>query len=58
MIEFLPRELSDSALRRDLVRTEPEIRDGVITLPHTPGLGIDLNEEALAEYDARDLTVS
>jgi L-alanine-DL-glutamate epimerase-like enolase superfamily enzyme len=50
MIEFLPRDLSDSALRKDLVLAEPAVQDGMIPLPQAPGLGIELNEEALIEY--------
>jgi len=51
-IEFLPADMSGSPLRRDLVCDELIFRDGVITVPQTPGLGIDLNREALALYRA------
>jgi L-alanine-DL-glutamate epimerase-like enolase superfamily enzyme len=51
-IEFLPRELSESRLRRDLVQQELPLIGGKIPLPRTPGLGVQLNEQALAEYDA------
>jgi len=58
MIEFLPPDLSDSRLRRDLVKRELEVCDGVISLPQRPGLGIDVDDAALIEYDAtRTLTV-
>jgi len=49
-IEFLPRELADSALRRDLVSRELEVENGRIALPEAPGLGITLNEDAIARY--------
>jgi L-alanine-DL-glutamate epimerase-like enolase superfamily enzyme len=49
-IEFLPAELSESALRRALVREELPVTDGVMPLPMRPGLGVELNREALATY--------
>ncbi len=49
-IEFLPRELADSSLRRDLCSAELPVVDGLIPLPTGPGLGITLNEEALVKY--------
>jgi L-alanine-DL-glutamate epimerase-like enolase superfamily enzyme len=48
--ELLHPDLYDSPLRRDLVRPEPEIRDGVMDVPRAPGLGIELDEDALARY--------
>jgi L-alanine-DL-glutamate epimerase-like enolase superfamily enzyme len=49
-IEFLPAELSESLLRRELVVDELRMRDGVIALPQKPGLGVELNREALVQY--------
>jgi L-alanine-DL-glutamate epimerase-like enolase superfamily enzyme len=49
-IEFLPQELCESSLRRELVSDELEMVDGVIPLPQRPGLGIELNREALARF--------
>lgn len=49
-IEFLPADLCDSALRKELVSDELKMADGVITLPEKPGLGIELNEEALHRF--------
>lgn len=49
-IEFLPRDLADSALRRDLCSIELPVIDGRIPLPTTPGLGVTINEEALASF--------
>lgn len=51
-IEYLPAELSTSALRREVVLDGLELRDGRITLPDKPGLGIDVNREALQRYRA------
>lgn len=50
-IEFLPSQLSESALRRELVRDELELNNrGQIPLPAAPGLGIELCAEALSRY--------
>lgn len=49
-IEFLPAELCESGLRRDLTSDELEMVDGVIPLPERPGLGVELDREALARY--------
>ena len=51
-IEFLPAELSTSALRRELVLDGLTLTDGYIELPDRPGLGVDLNRAALAAYRA------
>ncbi len=50
LIEFLPANLSESLLRRDLVADELRMVDGVIPLPQRPGLGIELNRDALEKY--------
>ncbi len=49
-IEFLPAELCESALRRELVADELQFRNGRLALPSKPGLGIELNREALQKY--------
>jgi L-alanine-DL-glutamate epimerase-like enolase superfamily enzyme len=49
-IEFLPGDVAYSQLRRDLVKDELTIKDGRIALPKRPGLGIELNEDAVARY--------
>jgi L-alanine-DL-glutamate epimerase-like enolase superfamily enzyme len=51
-IEFLPAALSESGLRRDLVIEDLELVDGRIALPTKPGLGIELNEDALERFRA------
>jgi L-rhamnonate dehydratase len=50
-IEFLPGELSESPLRRDLVVEELRLEGGVIPMPEKPGLGIELNYEAVKKYE-------
>ena len=49
-IEFLPAPLSESALRQELTHDEICLRNGVIPLPQRPGLGFELNRDALQRY--------
>ena len=49
-IEFLPKELAESQLRKDLVINELEVKNGTIPLPDKPGLGIEINENKLLEF--------
>lgn len=51
-IEFLPRELSESSLRKDLTSDDLAMVDGVIPLPTAAGLGVELEREALERYAA------
>lgn len=51
MIEFLPAEMCDSALRIELVDDPISMVNGVITLPDKPGLGIALNMDAVTKYE-------
>jgi L-alanine-DL-glutamate epimerase-like enolase superfamily enzyme len=51
-LEFLPAELSESPLRRELVKEEYKLVDGAIQLPDKPGLGIELNRAAVEKYSA------
>jgi L-alanine-DL-glutamate epimerase-like enolase superfamily enzyme len=46
-IEYLPADLSESSLRRQLLTHEPSMADGRLTLPAEPGLGIELDRAAL-----------
>lgn len=50
-IEFLPAELTDSTLRRELVQEDFPIVDGKVVVPDTPGLGIKLNMDALRRFE-------
>ncbi len=52
-IEFLPAKLCDSLLRKDLTIDELEIRNGVLPLPSKPGLGIEINRDALKRFTAK-----
>ena len=49
-IEFLPADMSGSALRRELILDEPPFRDGMIELSDRPGLGVELDRAALERY--------
>ena len=50
-IEFLPPDLSESALRRYLLLDGPEMEGGSIRFPDKPGLGIDLDRDALQTFE-------
>lgn len=49
-IEFLPAALCDSPLRQELVADELTIQNGIIPLPQKPGLGIELNADAMQKF--------
>jgi L-alanine-DL-glutamate epimerase-like enolase superfamily enzyme len=51
LFEFLPGELAASVLRRELVREELQIVDGKLPLPTRPGIGVELNMEAMARFE-------
>jgi L-alanine-DL-glutamate epimerase-like enolase superfamily enzyme len=53
-IEFLPVELAESPLRRELLVQDTPIVDGLISLPQSPGLGIVLNRDAIEKYRVND----
>ena len=48
--EFLPAELCESRLRKELVDDELVFADGRLGLPARPGLGVTLNPDALTEF--------
>ena len=49
-LEFLPRELAGSALRRDLVRDEVALDQGRLSVPTRAGLGVELDRTALRRF--------
>lgn len=53
MIEFLPADMCDSPLRVELVDDPFTIQDGLLRLPDKPGLGIELNMEAIEKYECK-----
>ena len=50
-VEFLPAAMSDFAIRRDLT-PDFEMKDGMIEVPAGPGLGIEINPDALERFRA------
>ena len=48
-IEFMVPELWPSIIRSKLIRPEFTPQDGLINLPKTPGLGVELNEEMVQQ---------
>jgi L-alanine-DL-glutamate epimerase-like enolase superfamily enzyme len=48
--EFLSPRLWDSPIRTDLIRPEPELREGRMDLPDAPGLGIELVPSVVERY--------
>jgi L-alanine-DL-glutamate epimerase-like enolase superfamily enzyme len=49
-VEFMPAELCDSLLRKELVSDPLHLQDGVLPLPTKPGLGVELNPEAVRRF--------
>ncbi len=48
--EFLPAELCESRLRKDLTLEELVFADGRLRIPERPGLGVGLNPAAVREF--------
>ena len=49
--EFVPQEVAESPLRRELTRDELTLAaDGTLALPSRPGLGVELDRDALARF--------
>ena len=51
-IEYMPAELTASGLRRDIADDNMKLVDGRVALPSGPGLGIEINRDALEYYEA------
>lgn len=49
--EFLPAELCESRLRMELTRDELSFVDGVLQRPMRPGLGVELDRDALERFE-------
>ena len=50
--EFLPAELCESRLRKELVDDAHTFEGGLLGLPAGRGLGVELNHDAVAEFSA------
>jgi L-alanine-DL-glutamate epimerase-like enolase superfamily enzyme len=57
-IEFLPANLCESALRKELVKDELQLVNGALTAPSKPGLGIELDRAALRKFQEAAQRVS
>jgi L-alanine-DL-glutamate epimerase-like enolase superfamily enzyme len=57
LFEFVPQPLAESALRRELTVDELVLVGGQIALPSRPGIGVELDRDALERFvgDARAL---
>jgi L-alanine-DL-glutamate epimerase-like enolase superfamily enzyme len=51
LIEYLPSEFCNSALRSRLVKQTPELKDGELQISNRPGLGIEVDLDALREFE-------
>lgn len=49
-IEYLPEDLCVSRLRKELVKRTPAMANGKILVPDSPGLGIELDRDALGRF--------
>jgi L-alanine-DL-glutamate epimerase-like enolase superfamily enzyme len=49
-IEYLPRELCFETLRKELADEDFTMKDGAIELPTRPGLGVNVNHDALRRF--------
>ena len=49
--EFLPAEVCESRLRKELTHDELEFTAGRLAIPQRPGLGFELNRDALEEFE-------
>jgi len=56
--EFLPTELCESRLRKELTHDELVYQDGKLLAPSRPGLGIELDRDALQEFVAAARSVA
>jgi len=51
-IECVPKEMAESALRRQLLSIEPEIVNGRVVLSDMPGLGVKLDDDARERFES------
>lgn len=48
--EFVPQAVAESALRRELVKDELTLVEGRLGLPQRPGIGVELDRDALERF--------
>jgi L-alanine-DL-glutamate epimerase-like enolase superfamily enzyme len=51
--EYLPAELTDSKLRQELVLDDLQLIDGKLSIPQKPGLGVEVNMDALERFSQK-----
>ena len=51
ILEF---DRTDNPFRQAVVKAPIEHENGVVAIPNVPGLGIEINRDALAEFKMRD----
>jgi L-alanine-DL-glutamate epimerase-like enolase superfamily enzyme len=49
-VEFLPKDLSESQLRKELTTEDLPMVDGAIPLPSGPGLGVEVDRDAMERF--------
>lgn len=49
-LPFAEYTVSESPLRKELVHSTVELKDGLASIPQGPGLGVELNEEIVKRY--------
>ena len=49
-VEYLPPSMFEEGLRKDLLAAEPALVDGLVPLPEAPGLGVELDTDAIERY--------
>jgi L-alanine-DL-glutamate epimerase-like enolase superfamily enzyme len=49
--EYVPQQVAESRLRRELVKDELVLVDGELALPARAGLGVELNRDVLDEFE-------
>ena len=51
ILEF---DRTDNPFRQAVIQTPIEHENGVVTIPNSPGLGIEINRDALQEFKMKD----
>ena len=54
---YLEFDQTENALREDLTDPKIEMIDGKLLVPKTPGLGLEVNQEALEHYTKKTIKV-
>jgi L-alanine-DL-glutamate epimerase-like enolase superfamily enzyme len=49
--EYVPQQVAESPLRRELVADELELANGTLPLPKRPGLGVEIDRDAMARFE-------